>query len=81
MNKRVVTEYRFNHLECGVRSFIGPVTRFQDDHGNDYREVFTKHLPSNGPWQLAEEIECVMCDAVIHPDERGCIKCLGETNE
>ncbi len=73
--------YRFNHLQGGVRIFIGPVTQYQDAQGIDYRMVFVNQLPANGPWKLSEEVTCQMCDAVVHPDARGCEKCLECTKD
>ena len=70
--------YQFNHLSGGIRPFIGPVTKYQDQNGNDYRDVFKKSWPIGTVWALEDETSCAMCDANIHPDDRGCIKCLGQ---
>ena len=43
-----------------------------------YKEVFTANLPMGEQYMTEDKIDCVMCDELIDPDDRGCIKCLGQ---
>lgn len=59
----------------------GPASKYQDKNLIDYRQVFILHLPMGGAWTLDDETQCAMCDAVIHPNDTGCVKCLECTKE